>query len=567
MNSIKKRGSLFCHAVFMFALFFTIFLNACSGDGGSSNTESDSLTSVSISDASKVKPSETLELSATVNTTGNPTGITYKWEVTEGASLSSTDETKTTLTAGDDEKTVTVTFTATYGETVKSASKEIKITNSLADLIVTPGAKVTTNGWADMANNEAGMSYPDTTNIIVIDDKTYPTAKAKCTAFTNAIASGSVSNSSITATAAIIVVSGEVDLSANTITGGVTVKEWFKQFDNSTHKRTHEDIVYDIGSNKAIIGVNGAKLSYGGLRVYANHLTPENIIIQNIEFSDAHGSTEYDTSISGEYESGKKYSDSKASIDNLVIESNTKTGYVYNYVAQNIWIDHCKFSDGDCKDLLRNYNHDGALDVKAVKYMTVSYCEFTNHDKVTLIAPGDDYVSEEQRQITFHHIYYHDTVQRTPRSRGCQVHLYNCYWNSIGFSGADDNTSGSNGGFMLGPGIGSQYIVENNYFGTLNVSGATVIKYFDKTESTSTATLSKIYLNGNNKTFSTDNDATYDSVNKLKLTSHLSSTKPWTPGYSYTPSEASSLPKLIPAAAGVDKEGYTATVEVNGTTY
>ena len=353
-----------------------------------------------------------------------------------------------------------------------------------------PGASVTTYGWADVGN----MAYPNTKNIIYIGDDGYKVGSGSLTAytasqtkrltFTNAIASGSVSSATVNTTSAIIILSGTIDLSDGKISD--TDHNYYDSFDSSTHKRNHEDITYEIGSNKTILGVNSAKIAFGGLKIYANKCNRENIIIRNIIFWDAHGSTEYDTSVSGTYTENKKtykYSESKASADSLVLECNgstkdSSTGFItYNYVPTNIWIDHCVFTDGTCSDLQRNFNHDGSLDMKAGKNVTVSYCEFTNHDKVTLLAPSDSYVDPEQRQITFHHNYYHGAVQRMPRSRGCQLHIYNNYYNSIGTSG--------NGGYALGPGIGSQYIVEGNYFGSFK---NTIVQYADSSASASAST-------------------------------------------------------------------------------
>src|SRR5574344_1730736 len=340
---------------------------------------------------------------------------------------------------------------------------------AVCDIVVVPGASVTTNGWADMANSKSGMSYPSTTNIIVINDTTYTTAKAKRTAFTNAIASGSVSSSSTTTTAALIILSGTVDLSDGVISD--SDHSYFDLFDSSTHARTHGDIVYQIGSNKTIIGVNSAKVEFGGLQVKStSSTTGQNIIIRNINFWDAHGSTEYDTSVSG-------YSSSKASIDQLGFEASFSSN-VATYMPKNIWIDHCKFSDGTCSDLERNYHHDGSLDFKAAQNVTVSYCEFTNHDKVSLLAPGEAYTTATDREITFHHNYYHDAIQRMPRARGCEVHVYNNYYNTIGTS--------ANAGYSLGPGIGSLFIVENTYFGTHQ---SYVMKYFDSSTATSDSTV------------------------------------------------------------------------------
>ncbi|MDE6774224.1 MAG: hypothetical protein K2J14_06315, partial [Treponemataceae bacterium] len=293
---------------------------------------------------------------------------------------------------------------------------------------------------------------------------------------------------------------------------------------------------------------------FGGLQIYANKCERGNIIIQNIDFWDSLGSTEEDTSYN---------SKSKASADNLVLESNGTTtdksnGHItYDYVPKNIWIDHCKFSDGTCDDLVRNFNHDGSLDMKAGQYVTVSYCEFTNHDKVTLLAPKDDYVAPEQRQITFHHNYYHGAIQRMPRSRGCQVHIYNNYYNDIGIK--------ANGGYSLGPGIGSQFIVENNYFGTHQTK--MILKYFDTSEGgSSAATFSRLYQSGNNVTFSSSNMAT-DGDTASSVTDHLTTSVPWTIKYTYSKEANGDLPMLIPNAAGTDKQDYTKTVEVNGVSY
>jgi pectate lyase len=438
-----------------------------------------------------------------------------------------------------------------YGCKINSDNSTAGDGDAVYDIVVVPGASVTTNGWADMANSGSGMSYPNTTNIIVINDTTYTTAVAKRQAFTNAIASGNVTSSTVSGTAAIIILDGTVDLSDGVISD--SDHTYFDSFNSSTHKRTHVDIVYQIGSNKTIIGVNSAKVEFGGLQVSAtSSTTGQNIIIRNINFWDAHGSTEYDTSVS-------EYSSSKASIDQLGFEA-TFNSNVATYMPKNIWIDHCKFSDGTCSDLERNYNHDGSLDFKAAQNVTVSYCEFTNHDKITLLAPGETYTTVTDREITFHHNYYHDAIQRMPRARGCEVHVYNNYYNVIGNS--------ANAGYSLGPGINSQFIVENTYFGTHQSS---IMKYFDGS-ATGASTFSHIYASGNSPALS-DSNTTYDSSTEGTVrtsslyTVHAVSSKPWTPGYKYTLDSVSVLPATIPASAGPDISGYSKTVRVNGIAY
>ena len=526
------------------------------------------VTSVTVSaEKNSIACDGSTTLTATPVYSGNPE-ITYTWTISSGSEYAELSEsttetatltTKNTTTAG---QTVTVKVSASDGTNSVESTCTVTVGAASAvetyDINVVPGASVTTYGWADVGN----MAYPNTKNIIYIGDDGYKVGSGSLTAytasqtkrltFTNAIASGSVSSATVNTTSAIIILSGTIDLSDGKISD--TDHSYYDSFDSSTHKRNHEDITYEIGSNKTILGVNSAKIAFGGLKIYANKAKRENIIIRNIIFWDAHGSTEEDTSYN---------SKSKASVDNLVLECNSNdavtdsNGFVkYNNVPTNIWIDHCVFTDGTCSDLERNFNHDGSLDMKAGKNVTVSYCEFTNHDKVTLLAPGDKYVDPEQRQITFHHNYYHGAVQRMPRSRGCQLHIYNNYYNSIGTSG--------NGGYALGPGIGSQYIVEGNYFGSFQQK---IVQYADSSASASASTLSKFYQKDNSKTL-TSSDVKFDSAEKVKdWSAHETSTAPWTITYDYQAESYSVLPELIPNAAGADKSGYSKIINVNGTVY
>ena len=526
------------------------------------------VTSVTVSaEKSSIACDGSTTLTAKAEYSGTPT-ITYTWTISGGSEYAELSESTTgtaTLTAKNTttaEQTVTVKVSASDG--INSVENTCAVTVGAAaavgtyDINVMPGASVTTYGWADVGN----MAYPNTKNIIYIGDDGYKVGSGSLTAytasqtkrltFTNAIARGSVSSATVNTTSAIIILSGTVDLSDGKISD--TDHSYYDSFDSSTHKRNHGDITYEIGSNKTILGVNSAKIAFGGLKIYANKAKRENIIIRNIIFWDAHGSTEEDTSYN---------SKSKASVDNLVLECNSKdtvtdsNGFVtYKNVPTNIWIDHCVFTDGKCSDLERNFNHDGSLDMKAGKNVTVSYCEFTNHDKVTLLAPGDKYVDPEQRQITFHHNYYHDAVQRMPRSRGCQLHIYNNYYNAIGTSG--------NGGYALGPGIGSQFIVEGNYFGSFQQK---IVQYADSSASASASTLSKFYQKDNSKTL-TSSDVKFDSAEKVKdWSAHETSTAPWTITYNYKADSYSDLPSLIPSSAGTDKTGYSKIINVNGTVY
>lgn len=178
-----------------------------------------------------------------------------------------------------------------------------------AEINIVPGQIVKTYGFADMQNGGQGIAYPKTDNIILIDDATYPKPLAKRKAFTNAIASGKARSSALRDRAAIIILSGTVDLSDGKVTDDD--HSYFDEYDSVTHKRIHKDICYEIGANKAIIGVNNARIAFGGLTINGhsdNKKLAKNIIIQNIDFWDSHGSTEYDTKAKGTFtKKGKQY--------------------------------------------------------------------------------------------------------------------------------------------------------------------------------------------------------------------------------------------------------------------
>jgi pectate lyase len=118
------------------------------------------------------------------------------------------------------------------------------------------------------------------------------------------------------------------------------------------------------------------------------------------------------------------------------------------------------------------------------------------------------------------------------------MHIYNNYYNNIGVP--------NNSGYSLGPGYGSQFIVEDNYFG---VHRASIVKYYDKSQE-SDGTFSRFYHSGNIPALSASN-CSYDSVEKVRdFTKHETAVKPWTIPYSYTPEPAAGLFTSIPAGAG-----------------
>ncbi|MDR0643336.1 MAG: Ig-like domain-containing protein [Treponema sp.] len=369
------------------------------------------------------------------------------------------------------------------------------------------GQKAVTNGWADRYNDGAGMFYANPASLTFIDDTSFPNPLDKRKAFTDAINSKAE---------AFIIISGDVDLSDGKVSD--TDHSYFDEFNTTApYARKHSDITFKIENDKTIIGVNNARVKFGGLRINGR----TNIIIRNLTFWDAHGSTEKDTTKAGNEAS-------KASIDALVIEEGG------DVIPSGVWIDHCTFTDGTCNDMIRNFHHDGSFDIKHGQNITVSWSEFTNHDKVMLVGSNEtDYLNADERQITLHHNYFHQTTQRTPRTRGTLMHIYNNYWKDVGVDG--------NNGYCLGPGRNAEFIVENNFFDTVTFKTNTkIVDYYD-----ASAYPAKVFSDGNNET--------------IAPSAHFTATiKPWTPTYDYTAEAAPLLPTTIPAGAGA---GKTVTAE------
>jgi pectate lyase len=394
----------------------------------------------------------------------------------------------------------TVTVTVTAAAPPLDDTRELSPAEIFA---LFKGQRAVTGGWADRYNQGDGMCYANPTSLTLIDDERFPDPVNKRKAFTDAINDKAE---------AFIIVSGDVDLSDGMVSD--TDHSYFDEFDASPpYARKHRDITFKIENNKTIIGVNNARVQFGGLRINGR----SNIIIRNLTFWDAHGSTERDTS-------KPDNSSSKASIDALVVEEGG------DVIPSGVWIDHCTFTDGTCSDMIRNYHHDGSFDIKHGRSITVSWCEFTNHDKVMLVGSDETkYLNADERQITLHHNYFHKTTQRTPRTRGTLMHIYNNYWEDVGVDG--------NNGYCLGPGRNAEFIVENNFFASDTFKSNTkIVDYYD-----AAVYPAKVFSSGNN-------------VSVTPSVHFTASDKPWTPLYDYAlDADVNSLPAAVSADAGANK--------------
>jgi pectate lyase len=139
--------------------------------------------------------------------------------------------------------------------------------------------------------------------------------------------------------------------------------------------------------------------------------------------------------------------------------------------ATHVWIDHNRFADLRTRDETqplyfghRYQVHDGLLDItNESDFVTVSWNQFTSHDKTMLIGNSDSAPEDrEHLRVTLHHNLFDGVGQRAPRVRYGKVHVYNNVYR------ADKNTNYRS---SWGAGIESQIYAENNYFEMSNLFG------------------------------------------------------------------------------------------------
>ena len=202
--------------------------------------------------------------------------------------------------------------------------------------------------------------------------------------------------------------------------------------------------------------------------------------------------------------------------------------------CHHIWIDHCTFSDDPEIDLSANGTHDGLLDIThRTSYITVSWCEFHNHDKVCLLGYTDNSTDEPgYLYTTYHHNWWNNTVQRHPRVRHTLCHVYNNYYDGTKPPGAIG--MGISGGYGIASTCEADVFVEGNYFDS-------VINPTHIAEGNSPAG-DLIALNN----FSNNSGAI------LERNTH---TTPFAPSsvYSYTPDDAANILAIVKAGAGAGK--------------
>ncbi|WP_220740503.1 pectate lyase family protein [Leuconostoc miyukkimchii] len=241
---------------------------------------------------------------------------------------------------------------------------------------------------------------------------------------------------------------------------------------DKAQKNQAKQVQYKVPANTTIIGTNNAKITGGNMIINGS-----NVIVRNINFENAY-----------DYFPQWDPTDGSSGNWNSQYDNLTVTG------GANIWLDHNQFSDGNQTDNKngsyygREYqHHDGLVDiVNGANNVTLSYNKLQNHDKSMNIGNSDSKTSDLGKlHVTMHHNRFDNLIQRQPRVRFGQVHIYNNYYS---------NSNSSIYKFMYAFGVGkqSQIYAQNNTFDVPTASTSDVAKVFGGTNLTDSGTV----LNG-----------------------------------------------------------------------
>ena len=202
--------------------------------------------------------------------------------------------------------------------------------------------------------------------------------------------------------------------------------------------------------------------------------------------------------------------------------------------CHHIWVDHCTFSDDPEVDLSSSGTHDGLLDIThRASYVTISWCEFHNHDKVCLLGYTDDATDEiPYLYTTYHHNWWNNTVQRHPRVRHTLCHVYNNYYDGTNPPGA------------LGMGIAGGYGIASTCEADVYVEA----NYFDKV-------INPTHIGEGNSPAGDLLDVNNITNGSGSILSRNTHTTPFAPSsyYAYKADTASDVPTLVKAGAGAGK--------------
>lgn len=290
---------------------------------------------------------------------------------------------------------------------------------------------------------------------------------------------------------------------------------------SETNQGTYVQIY--IPSNTTIIGIGDEARIIG-----ANFMVKsvDNVIIRNLSFenaSDCFPQWDPTDGATGNWNSA---------FDNLSVLNN----------ATHVWVDHNTFTDAKQPDSSeptyfgRIYEqHDGECDItKGADLVTVSWNRFLDHDKTMLIGSSDSStVDTGKLRVTIHHNEFENVLERLPRVRFGQVHVYNNYYNE-----------GKSPDFIyaLGVGVSSQIYAQNNYYQLPStIPAGNIIGYYKGTAIHTEGDL----VNGK----PVDLLAAYNAINTPTLSGDVS----WTPQYHLHIDPTQLVPFFVEIYAGTGR--------------
>ncbi|MFF7792696.1 polysaccharide lyase family 1 protein [Streptomyces sp. NPDC007991] len=335
----------------------------------------------------------------------------------------------------------------------------------------------TNDGWAAADGGTTGGAAADDAHVYTVTDRAE---------LVRALDGGS-------ATPKIIKIAGTIDANtdddgdhldcADYATDGYSLKKYLAAYDPRTWgsakpsgpqeearrasaAKQAERVELRVGSNTTIVGLgdsrNTAVLKGASLQIR----NADNVIVRNLELRDA-----YDCFPVWQPNTGG-LGDWKTAYDNLWLNG-----------ATHVWVDHVTASDKGHPDekeptyFARNYlRHDGLLDItNGSDLVTVSWSRFADHDKAMLIGSSDTASGDRGRlRVTLHHNAFASVVQRAPRVRFGQVHVYNNRY-VVDEDDADYR-------YSLGVSTESAVFAENNAFHTPgHVEAADLVKSWNGT--------------------------------------------------------------------------------------
>lgn len=317
------------------------------------------------------------------------------------------------------------------------------------------------DGWAAATTGTTGGAAADAAHVFTVSTRSELVA---------ALGGNNATNGSNSAPK-IIFIRGTIDANVDDAdrpldcaayqTGGYTLDAYLAAYDPAVWGRTTEPsgpledaraasatlqtarVRIRVGSNTTLIGLGHARLL--GANLLLNRV--DNVIVRNLTFEHAFDCfPQWDPT------------DGATGAWNSLYDNVSLTG------ATHVWVDHNTFTDGSHPDSLSPtyfgaefQQHDGELDItSASDLVTAEWNQFVNHDKTNLIGSSNTATADVGKlRVTMHHNLWGNTLQRAPRVRFGQVHVYNNLYLIPGGTGYS---------YSLGVGVQSQLFAERNFF-------------------------------------------------------------------------------------------------------